>query len=105
MTNILASQRGEHLVPLSLACAGEKLNKRAKLLGGEFFFKQYLGDPQEVEKGEELLDVRLFRLIKDPFKIEGIPGAAQEKEVEVAQCALELPLEFCDVLVEDLMAA
>ena len=105
MIDVIASQRGEHFVSLSLACAREELNEQPQFLGGEFFLKQYLGDSQEVKKGEEFLDMGLFRLIKGSFKIEDISGAAQKQEIEIAQGTLELPMEFCDVLVEDIMAA
>ena len=47
----------------------------------------------------------LFRLVKGTFKVEDIPGAAQEKEIEIAQCPFKLHVELRDVLVEDLMAA
>jgi hypothetical protein len=49
--------------------------------------------------------VRLSRLIKGSFKIEHIPGASEKEEIQIAQCTLELPVEFIDMLVEDLMAA
>ena len=47
----------------------------------------------------------LFCLVKGAFRVEDIPGAAQEKEVEIAQRTLKFPVEIGDVLVEDIMAA
>ena len=86
---------------MPLLCCGQKSNERFKLLGGDLFFKEHVGDSQGVEEFQELPEVDVRGLIKGAFQKKGIPGATKKKGIAIGHGLTELGIELLSVLMED----
>jgi len=86
---------------LPLLGSSQKSNERFKLLGGDLFFEEHVGDPQGVEEFQELLEVDVGCLIKVAFQKKGILGATKKKEIAISCGLTELGLARLSVLMED----